>query len=147
VTTMCAVLLGLMKTLTLPAAPFVCVAVYFAVIGMAQAVLFSGKDPRAASMVAGGALSALGFLALFGYYACSAMASMPGSGKPAMLLGGVAFFMVILTVVGAVLGDLAGLLVAWILGWSEDNQRAREDEEDRARAPLPEETTWLDKMK
>ncbi len=110
ITAFFAVLFGLMSCLSVPTWVFVTVAVFVAVIGLAQAILYSGKEPRRASVVAGGAVGALTYVG----FALAVLISegLGGIEGALLILLCVAFLAPAGAIAGGVLGYVAGCLVA-----------------------------------
>lgn len=57
VTTVCAVVLAACRAARIPAERMVAISLFFAVVAVAQAVLFGGRRPRLASVIAGIAIT------------------------------------------------------------------------------------------
>jgi len=113
ITAFFAVLFAVLRCLNAHPVVFVVVAGFVTVVGLSQAILFSGKRPRRASVVAGAALGALvpavGSLVLH-------FTEGPHLAMHDLAIGAV-FFVVatlIYAVVGGILGYLVGCLVAAI---------------------------------
>jgi len=102
VTTMFAVLFAAMRTYGVHPITFGAIAVFFAGVGLAQAVLFVGRSPRAASVVAGAVLTP----------ALSLGIGIWVDGTPPLSLAMIAC--VFLAILGAGLGYLAGGLTAGV---------------------------------
>jgi len=126
ITAFFAVLFGLLSWLDAPPILIVVVAVFITVVGLAQAILFSGKKPRRASMVTGGAIFVL-LMLLLG-------ADLVGWAwrNDLFTLG---ILLVFWAILGAGLGYAAGCLIAAVfLGRRSDVSKA---EHDRFEMPDP----------
>lgn len=112
ITAMYSVLFAVMKSLGAHPLVMVIVAVFFTVVGAAQMLLFGGRRPREASIIAGavfcGAMSAVGHL----------IAWFPEGGSlgfhPFAIIGWLLCSTLGLALVGVLLGYVAGCLTAGV---------------------------------
>ena len=133
ITTFFAVLFGLLASLDAPPIVFVVVAAFVTIVGLAQAVLFSGNRPREASVVAGSVVCAL--LSVGGFLVDFLAGGARLGGFDDLLLGAFALALTtaILAVVGGFFGYLAGCLTAGIfLGKRVDPPEAEDDHSETA---------------
>lgn len=142
ITAFFAVLFGLLSWLDAHPILFVVVAVFVTVVGLAQAILYSGKKPRKASVVAGSAVCALVSM-IWCLSLLFAVGVRPGIGNVISL----AFFFAVATVfwagVGGVFGYLAGCLIAGVfLGKRVDLPEA-DDHASEISDPLAPEDTQI----
>jgi hypothetical protein len=108
VTAFFALLLGTMSTCGWPPPLLGSAAVFFVVIGVSQATLFKGKDPRRASILAG---LAFGVVVLWGYTLCVLCYEASGP----LPFGAVLASLCVATLVGALLGGIAGYVAGGLL--------------------------------
>ncbi|MEN6452405.1 MAG: hypothetical protein ABFC96_18105 [Thermoguttaceae bacterium] len=119
-----AVIFSVMKTLNTPAIIFGGIAVFFAGVGLSQATLFKGRDPRHASLVGGlvmGPIVAIGVAILGSIYG--------GKTPQEFNSEDAATFAVIFFLFGAPFGYLAGCVLAavFLVHKEPDNEPAAED--------------------
>ena len=139
ITAFFAVLFGLLSWLDAPAVVFVVVGVFVTVVGLAQAILFSGKSPRKASVVAGSAVGAV----VATMWCLFLVFVVPGGLGVGGFLSLFPAFIAFCAGVGAVLGYLAGCLIAGVfLGKPVDLPEA-DDRGSEAPDPLSREGTQL----
>jgi len=112
ITAMYSVLFAVMKSLGAHAIVMVIVALFFTVVGAAQMLLFGGRKPREASLIAGavfwGAAPTVGFL-----IARFSIGSPPGA-QPFAIVGGLLCGTLGSALLGVVLGYVAGCLTAGV---------------------------------
>jgi hypothetical protein len=108
-----ALLLGFMKAFSFPPATSMAIAGFILLVGIGQALLFGGKQPRTASLIVGAAT-----------YAIAMLAAWMISG-PRLYDEGTILIMMTYTIVGgAILGYLAGVMVGGVFLLA-DNLRSR----------------------
>ena len=114
------------------------IALFFTVIGVVQAVLFKGRNPRRASIVTGAGLGFLLSVIGVGY-----MVWWSHSIYPTRLIGIVIFVVGLYTFIGAIFGYLAGGLIAGVFLLLNKLQPPLEDVEELVETvsapPLPKE--------
>jgi hypothetical protein len=117
-TAMFAVLFSVLKTLNVSPAPFVFISVFVAGVAACQAILFGGKNPRAASIAGGSVLYYLMMVVVYLY-----SGSVPGAWPKESLFSLPGIFALLLA--GAWAGYAAGILAAAIfLVWKEPDDGA-----------------------
>lgn len=124
ITTLFAVLFGLMKWADFHPIVFAAVAVFVAGIGVAQALLFGGKDPRRASVLSGAFLFPLIWIG-----SPVIMDWIQGGHYPWEVLN--PYVLVVSVIIGVFIGSgfgyMAGFLVACLFLW---DARDRDKEDD-----------------
>lgn len=113
ITAFFAVLFALMTWLGAHPVLFVSVSLFVVVVGLAQAVLFSGKSPRKASIVAGSAVGVLGTAGGFVWVLWTERGHL-AIGDIFAITFGFALMAIFWAFSGGVLGYLAGCLIAGI---------------------------------
>lgn len=115
ITAMYALLFGALKSLRSPPAAFAIVGVFPACIGLAQMLLFGGKRPREASIIAGSIFFVLASIILF--------LTIPAGARGSY---GVFVIVIVAPAMGAFFGYLVGaavggvfLIANWIERWRE----------------------------
>lgn len=108
ITAFFAVLFGLLSWLDAPPVVFVVVGVFVTVVGLAQAILYSGKKPRKASVVAGSAVGVVVSM-IWCVFLVFAVGGRPRIGG---FLCWFPLWIAFCAGVGAVLGYVAGCLIA-----------------------------------
>jgi hypothetical protein len=106
ITTLYAIVFGLLRTVDAEPPAFVGVALYLTAIGAAQMLLFRGEKPREASILVGSAVPLL--IGIFVILSVGNRGGGPGTGDPIPLL------MTALPVLGAIVGYLLGCTVAGV---------------------------------
>ena len=133
--TMFAVLFAVLKTWNAKPTECVVIATFFFVVGTAQCLMYGGKNPRKASLVAGAWANALLTMADVLVTLYASHLNLPGW----WMLGGLVGFLgylVIQACVGAIAGYLAGTLTAGIFLWIERDKESSEAIEPTTEAPL-----------
>jgi hypothetical protein len=113
------------------------VAVFFTLVGLAQACLYGGKDPRKASVVAGGVCCAAAcMLALLVLFIGAILSPYPPDVPEVLwMVLGLPFYTATAALVGGILGYVAGCLVAAVfLGKRPD---LPETDDHRCESPDP----------
>lgn len=111
VTAFYSALFAALRILRAPVAVFALIAGFVTCVGVGQAVLFKGKHPRRASVVAGILAAWLVFFSLI-VYAMMSKVGVPSDTLSSLFCGAVAF-----TVAGAALGSFVGALIE-VAFWS-----------------------------
>ncbi len=124
ITTMYAVLFALMSSLRFPPSIFVATTFFFTGIGLAQAVLFKGRNPRVASILAGVVLSPLAIIA------GGIVQANVGRGVIEEVDAILVVFLYFLSGIGALPGYLAGGLIAGVFLFLNKVQPPLEDPVD-----------------
>lgn len=108
VAVICAVFFGILRALGTDPIVFVLVIAFFAIIGLAQAVLFRGKHPRRASVICGMTVAWL-------VTACGMVfQGVQGRLGLAEVVGALFCFGIVATSAGALAGYLAGVVIAGV---------------------------------
>jgi hypothetical protein len=140
ITTLFAGLFGVMTWLGTPPVVFAAIAVFFALVGLAQAILFQGRRPRQASVVAGIALcelSVVGFV-----IAMIWIRGIPSFFELSRVLVTLLLVMLCCGPIGAGLGYLAGCVIAAVfLRKQSESEDTEEHRAEPAYSPFPDKPT------
>jgi predicted secreted protein len=141
ITTFFSALFAVLSCLKASLAHFVIVPGLFVFVGLAQAVLFSGKSPRKASFVAGAGLFGLLFLAGSAWDFVALAGAGHGIAAWVPIAAYVLFVGAIVAVVGGCVGYAVGCLIAGVFLGGPSVSAETEDRTDDPFAPDDPEST------